>query len=384
MILFAAALFAGLVVENVEPGAREVSIQAIARIPNLTARQADSLDALVEAIPREVEGYARRDILTVTGGDPVRCSAGPDYVRISFHVPPANLREGLSLMEALCRSSRLTVPAILPSAKATSWVAALRPYERTRNPRPSEVQDLYHALFRPENITLGVGGPVKEGEAEENWSGRMDKWITPRLPEPSKYEALPKPLAKNPGGVSTIELTGPTFGAGDAAISTRILALIALGSGKGASLFRVARRQLGMSYRQEALLYPVPDGWQSRILLETSATDGLDKQAEALRAALVEDVKGWTDADLKRARGMAEAVFLRGVDFSPFAFGPAGTFDDTLEGRTFLRTYWRLKTGEPWDAKALVKTMQVVTLDDLREIALGVLTEGKTRVLPAG
>jgi hypothetical protein len=384
MILLAGLVLAGLVVENVEPEATEVSIQVMARVPRLTARQADAMDALVAALPREVEGYSRRDVFTVTGGDTVRCQSGPDYVRISFHVPPSNWRVGLSLMEALVRSSKLTMPEGTSPGRVTAWVAALRPYERSRNPRPNEVADLYRTLFRPENLTLGVGGPIPAGAAREDWEARMAKWTPPRILAPSPYEPEPKPIAKNPGGLSTIEIEGPKFGGRDAAISIRVLALMALGSGKGASLFRVARQQLGLSYRQEALLYPVPEGWKSRILLETTATTELDKKAETLRTVLLEDVRGWTDADLKRAQGMAEGVFLRGIDFSPFAFGPFGTFDDTLEGRTFLRTYWQMKTGEPWDPELLLRAMRMVTLEDLKETATGVLTAGKIRVLPAG
>lgn len=383
MIALALLAFAptARVFEYVDGNASEISLQVIASIPRLTAKQADAIDALVDRIPREVEGYSRKDILDVTNGDRVRCVSGPDYVRISFSVPPENWRAGLSLMEALVRRSQLKESETPAVPRISPWMSALRSYPLAGPSRPGEVQELYRTLFRADNIALAVGGAIVPGQASEDWQKRVSAWPSVRLAPSNGFEPAPKPLTKSLSPLASIELTGTTFGANDAALSTRTLALIALGSGKGASLFRIGRQKLGYGYRQEALLYPVPEGWQPRLVQVMRPRPDLAARAETLRTALLEDVRGWTDADRQRALGMADAVFTRGVDFSPFAFGPGGAIDATLESRTFQQAYWQLKTGNAWDAQAFLQQMRSVSLEDLKEAATTILMGAKTRVL---
>lgn len=369
------------VIENVEPQAREVSIQLMARLPKLDALEYGALEALTTAIPREVDGYSHRDMLTVTSGDPIRTEVGPDFVRISFHVLPTNLSSGLSLMEALVRRSKLEA---LPGDRTgrSAWAVALQPWAPQRPPRASEIAELYQKIFRPENLVLAVGGRFLDGAAQRGWSTKMDAWQPPRLMPRSPYLDSPKALDKNGTAVSSIELTGPVFGGSDAALSTRFLSLVALGAGKGSSLFRTTRQKQGISYRQEALMYPSPDGWQPRLILLTLAGADLKKTAEDVRAGLIEDVKGWTDADRLRALGMADAILNRGVESSPF--GWMGAIDSSLDNRTFLRAYWRMKTGTEWDPEALMRQMRMVTLEDLRDTTLETLTKATPRTISAG
>lgn len=367
-----------------DAGAKEIAFVAFAPIPKLSANEADALDALVDAIPRDVEGYSRRDALDTTNGAPIRCVAGPDYIKISFSVPPENWRAGVGLMEALVQRSRLTLPE-RPRVRSnvTAWDAALAPYRHAPSARLGDVQRLYRGLFRRENVILAVGGAIEPGQIEEEWQKRADQWPRVRNAGIGDFGPEPAALAANPGGLSSVELYGPSFGSADAALSTRTLALIALGAGKGASLFRVAREKLALSYRQEALLYPAREGWQPRLLLVTKSRADLPKKAEALRQGLMADVKEWSEADLQRAKGMADAIFLRGVDFSPFAFAQPGAFDTALESQTFFNAYWRWKTGLNWDPDAFLRQMKSVTLADLKETATSMLTAAKPRVLPA-
>jgi hypothetical protein len=369
------------VIEYVDKASTEVSIQVIARVPELSQRQADALDELVDDIPRDIEGLSRRDVNATTNGAPVRCAAGPDYIRISFSVPPDNWRSGLSLMEALVQHSRLAPKEGGRHANPSAWLAALRPFVRNA-PKPSEVQDLYRALFRPENMTVAIGGPIVSGQAQEDWQRRVDQWPRTKAQIATLGQTPQRPLERNPGGLDSIELYGPTFGSADAALSTRTLALIALGSGKGSSLFRIGRQKLGLSYRQEALLYPVSEGWQPRLLQVMRPTGDLAGKAETLRKALLDDVDHWTDTNLRRALGMADAIFTRGVNFSPFSFGPSGSIDASLESRTFQNAYWQLKTNTTWDASAFLRLMRDVKLDDLRSTAKAILTQAQVRTLP--
>ncbi len=370
------------VVEYREPGAQEVSIQLIARLPRPTERQVNAEDDLVAELARDVDGYSHHDMMMVTNGGRIRVSAGPGYLLVAFKTPPTSWRAGLSLMAALAKDSKLTPPEKPIVRSPDAWTFALNPVVHSRTPKPGDVEALYRAVFRPDNITLAVGGPVVAGAATADWQKRMANWSAPRLIV-NRYDEFPKAPAKSPTSLDAIGLKGPPFGAGDAALPTRVLALFALGSGKGASLFRIARQKLQYSYRQEALLYPDPEGWRMRIqLLKKPQLDAAGPMA-ILRPELIEDVSNWTEADRMRALGMAEAVFMRDVDFSPFAFGPDGAIPGTLEGRTFLRAYWQMKTGTPWDAPSFMTLMRSVQLDDLKASATEFLTQAQATTLPA-
>jgi len=370
------------VIEHIEPTASEVSIQMLARVPHLTAKEADALDYLADDLARSIEGYGKIDVMTVTNGDPVRVVVGPDYVRVSFHVLPNNWRAGLGLMEAIARHSSLQPSDHPLGVSMSAWTCALRPFVPSHPPRVDDTKELYERLFRPENLTIGVGGPIMPGKAQADWANRMSEWQVPRLLPAAKNEPDPKWLTSNIGGLSTLELAGPVFPAHDPTLATKVLSLFALGSGKGASLFRIARQKLVYSYRQEALLYPVTDGWQSRLILVMKPVGDLPAKAETLRGALADDINAWSDKDLERALGMADAVLARGVEFSPFAFGPFGSMESSLEGRTFLDTYWQLKTGQPWDANNLLVQMRQVSLADLKAASLAVVQGAKVRILP--
>lgn len=367
--------------ELVDGNAKDVMIQVIASLPKLSGAQMNALDALVDEIPREIEGYSQRDMLAITNGDTIHVGVGPDYLIISFAVPKENWLAGLSLMDALCKRSHLLPPETFQAPQLSAWMWALKPYQRTFSASAPQVRELYDSLFQPENVTLAVGGAITPGQALKDWSPKLAEWPVYRARKTYADDTPPKKLDHNPSGLASIELTGPPIAANDASLPVKTLALVALGSGKGASLFRVERQALRMSYRQEALLWPTPTGWQSRFISLAQPAMDLPEKTETLRKALLEDVAKWTDADLQRAQGMAEAVFLRGVDFSPFAFGPNGALDGTLGSRTFLQAYWLLKTGNAWDAEAFVQQMRAVKLDDLKLTATAMLDVATKRIV---
>lgn len=386
MIAFLA--LAAVVFENPESAATETSIQALVKLPPMDATDANALEILADVIPQEVEGYSRRDMLTVTGGVPPRCIVEPDHLRFVLSVPPENVKPALSLLDALLRRSRMSDvrirEAILQRNRTSYWGAALRPTEQQLvQVRGQDVLDLYQRIQRPDDIVLAVGGKIIPKQVQEEWEKKLPNWGRPK-PWPSNPYRPPTTFrAKNPGGVTTLDLAAPSFGARDAALPTRILALIGLGTGKGSSLFRVARQKLGYSYRQEAVLTPTPDGFEPRLILAMKPTDDEAAKAETLRTALLEDVKGWTEADRLRAAGIAEAVFLRATEWSPLSLLRQGPVPDDLEGRTFLRAYWPMKTQQPWDPGALVDTMRQVSLGDFKEAATQIVA-GATPRLQSG
>jgi len=375
------------VIELIEPKATEISIQALIKLPDLGAKDLAKLGIIAQTIPKQTQAYPRREMLTVTAGVPVRCTIDPDIVRIVVSVPPDKLKSGLSLMESLIQDATLTQEnldaAALELAVPDYWSAALNPIALPSVKLTSdEAQVLYKRVFRPERIQLVVGGSFAKTEAISAWSVRMDHW-TPAPESRGYFDITPtQERTHNTSSVTTIDLVGAPIPSSDASLSARLLALFALGTGKGASLFRIVREKYAWSYRQEAILSPTRDGWVPRLLIASIPTDVTADRVKTIKNDLMDDVKSWTEASRARALGMAEAVFKHDVPFSPLYVLGASPVGNSLEARTFMAGYWPLKTGTPWDPDALLAAMKKTSLDDLKDQASAILTSAIPRVLP--
>lgn len=372
------------VVEIHAPSANEITIQAVAKLPVLGPHAQKVAQVLAMTVAKQTEEYIRRDMLVITNGQPVRTSLMPDHIRVSILVPPGNLRAGLGLLDAIGRRSLLSEESVqaaegtLRARRRDPWSAAL--WAASEDLRPvtrAEVADLYRRTFTPGNLTVGVGGRFAVGDGTREWLARTADWVSPKLSPWYEPPARPSPV-RSEGPLVVLKLAAPVIPARDPAFSSRFLAAIALGSGKGASMFRVAREQLGLSYRQESVLWPVPQGFLPMVVAATT-TDKPAAAAEELRTALLEDVKEWTEVHRARALGMAESILLRSVDTSPLYLTPAGPPSDDLTGRTFTAAYWQAKTGEPFDPERLLAGMRATTLKDLKEIAFEMLAASKSQ-----
>lgn len=370
------------VLETVDPTADEVAIEAVVTLPDLDPHRRRVARVLSMVVARQTQEYIRRDMLTITNGQPVRVTLMPDHLRISISVPPANLNAGLGLLDGICRRSVLDDDAIesadasLANRAVEPWYDALNPWPDDGKPAtPAEVRRLYRELFKPSTVTVGVGGRLALGQAEDQWQKRIADW-TPEKP-PYSFEAASGPAVAVDLPAPVIRLAAPVISPGDPNLSRRLLAMIALGSGKGAAMFRVVRQRLAFSYRQEAVLMPVSGGWKP-VLAFASTEPSPAAMAEKAKLELVADVKAWTEADRARALGMAQAILLRGVPFSPLYFTPNGPPEDSLAGRTFLTTYWFAKTGKAVDAPQLLAAMRDVSLEDLRQAAADLLATSVT------
>lgn len=386
-LLAFAALAPARVLTFVDPKATRVSIQALLPLPSLGAKDMAKLAIIGQAIPKQTLDYPRREMLMVTGGEPARCNISPDYLRLVVNVPPENLRAGLSVMLSLLRNATLTQENLDAAAQelpqADYWTAALDPMIfPTVQLNTDEAKKLCERVFRPERVTLIVGGKFDPTTAEQEWLSRISQWTVDK--EPRGYFDISAPTARtqNLGGVTTIDFVAAPVGANDTAMPSRILSLFALGVGKGASLFRVVREKHAWSYRQEAILEPSRDGWLPQLLIATIPSDDVKDRIKVMRADLMDDVASWTGATRLRALGMAQAVFDNDVAFNPLYILGDAPVGNSLEDQTYLHGYWQLKTGKPWDSKALLNDMEQVSLEELKARAGEILTTAIPRVLP--
>jgi hypothetical protein len=202
------------------------------------------------------------------------------------------------------------------------------------------------------------------------------------MPKPSLDQGLGSEISDLPGRDAMIELQGKEVMGSDPAISTELLAVIALGSGKGSTMFEKLREEQGWSYRQEAVLWPTVGGFVPRFIMASGDKTPGPELAKAMKLKMLEGVQAWMDSDLARARGMAEGIMNRGFEMSPLYFNPSWPVTESLDDQVFLRGYWRMKTGQAWDPKKLLGQMAAASLQEVKDAASDMLTNAIPHVIP--
>jgi hypothetical protein len=140
-----------------------------------------------------------------------------------------------------------------------------------------------------------------------------------------------------------------------------------LGQGKSSVLFRVAREELGLSYRQEAFLWPTAGGWQPRVYL-TSADPLPIAKLEQLKERMLAEVSTWNESDLQHAKQMLVASITGEGVWSPWMIGPSGGAFNTPEDRTILEAFCRAYDSK-FDANAMVALVNAADLDAVQSAA---------------
>lgn len=380
------------VLEFPDANAKFVSVQALVSLGNLTPKERSMAALLADTMAYDVDDYSRtlmRDT-AAAAGEQVRVTLMPDMLRIQIGVVPQDLKYGIRFINNILRTSRLPEAELnhqieLASAKKRGlWQTALLPNgSDLKRVRRTDIVDFYHRICRPDNTTLVVGGNFKPGDAQEIWTGLTNGWTAEKTPRFLLEDGDPKTVIEFAGQENIISLNAQVIPGGDVAIAPKLLAIIALGCGKGSTLFEKVREDMGVSYRQEGLLWPAATGFVPRFIIATGDATPLVELAPKIRDNMLTAVDEWAEKDLLRALGMARAILERGVPMSPFYFNPWYPVSSSLTDQTLLQGYWQIKTGKKWDAKRLLELMALTPLDELKSIAKEMLEKASVSLIKA-
>jgi hypothetical protein len=385
-ILVAAAIQSPAVVEWLDPTWGVVSIQAVVKLPQLSQKEYSLLAQVVGTLGSETSTYSGTQIadIAVRAGSRMRASLMPDHVRVGMEVVAADASTGIGMVGAVLRESVVNETKL--SAVAQDFQFRRQNFWRQATDSlrfqpekylAEDITELMERVFRPENVTLAVGGKITPGVATQRWEDIRAAWSMKRLPPVRTAAVITPSAAKLDSNVAVLDFQGDEFIGGDAALATRLLALTAIGTGKAASLWKVSRESLGASYRQEAILVPTNSGFRPRLLLAHEGSEDLADLGEKIREGLLAEINLWTDEDRKRALGMAESYLVRGGDMSPLYLAPGRSLDGDLADQTFLQAYWLMKTGTRWNPHQLVGKMGFVELPDLKSTAQKIVLESR-------
>lgn len=372
------------------PDALEVTIQALVRVPKLSDAERLCLKVGWDTLLEGSEAFSKPTLRRYmqSGGKPVVARVMGDHLYLRATVPPNQFANGVSMVLSLLREPLLNAADLEKSIseakepKVDAWSAALEP-ERWREAKPNraEIVSTFRKVVRPENLTLAFGGAVA-GDAVGAQVRRFEDW----KPAPERgfvrsWAATPSIALASPDSIGIVELFGTEFGVKDPSLPAQLLATSALALGKSGLQFRFAREAQAWSYRQEGFLQPTADGLRLRLIFAHAGSTAIHEKIDLYRAGLLAGVEKWGQADRLRALEFLRSYFEAGIGTSPIRLLPEGSAIASLEERTHLAAWWRMKFGEEFRADSLMRKIEQVTLESLKETAKSTLERTSARVL---
>lgn len=360
-----AALQAKVIVSEVPDYAvKRTRVEIVAGVKGLDQREWAALHALRTTLTKGTRRYTRFQLLqyATLAGDPIRVTIGSDHIRIGFSVPARDMTLALDLTDELMREALLAPDdgqaAIdeLPFRRRSPWAEAWAPISvEPKGITPADVSELYRKVFAPGNVSIALGGAVSAGDSRafvEKFAGWTVKPETRR-----RFPGRPAgPITSRSSSMSTVSIEGPELGvvpvvstdSSPSDLLATLLAVAMLGQGKGSTAFQVLRQTHGWSYRQEAFVRGSEAG--IRPVLVFGVAQDPTAILEKAKAELVRAVDAWTEVDRQRALRFWTANQELNLGFGTLYFAEERPLTESLDDRTFLSAYWRLKTGRGWEA----------------------------------
>ncbi len=277
--------------------------------------------------PAILEGsmdYSANEVLAVStrAGYWPKIATMPGMIRIQM-ISDAQHAEETAKVLAQC----LLVPKLrddgLAKAKAQVLGKRDRPFDLAlrmqelplADVKLGAIRELHRMTFLPKSIKIYVSGNYQVGVLPQVIQRVVRDWKDPGRPGRRPAQLEPRPPIHSGSAVSSVELRCDPITASSRFAAARVLATTALGVGKDCSMFRVLREKQGLSYVQEAVLWPTTSGWIPRFVMLRNG--GSVDDISTMRNALMKDIDEWDENVLKRALVLAQASLTDGLPWSP-------------------------------------------------------------------
>jgi len=382
-----------LVSEVTDPSAKSLRVEIVAGIPTSNSRERAMADVLGPAIVRGTMAYPRANLLGATsrGGQILVVRATADHLRIGFSLAPRDFDLAVQLCDELIREALLSEDStqrILdehPFRSRSAWAMAWFPGSGdARLLNPADVKFAYRRTFAPGNVSIAVGGNFIAGEFRRRLGERFEHWRPVQAANPRSRFQLEPPVKADEsfrGNGSLVALDGPVVPV-VSAVTTETsdrptlplasLAVAMMGLGKSSAAYETVRESLGQSYRQEAALVPHAGGLRPVLAWVSTKPD-----VGAARKALLQRIETWSEEDMSLARAKLSQFSDLAIPLSPWIFNGERPLTNSLEDRTFVQAYWRMKTGRAWTAP----DTSTITLDAVKAFATGWIRDAQARVI---
>lgn len=334
------------------------------------------LDDAIENVLGQLIGVESADFAAVNfndytadTGDPLKVEVVPSGIHIQFGLNAVDSGLFVPIVMNLLAKTQISTQG---TAFAVGKLAVSDPTMRdlVMNPTPLPYGDVtsrsvaqaYHRQFRPENFTITVAAGPQFASLGTDLQKQLSSW-TPPPPE----WWVPDPLPAKPwipaGKPVPIALVSASVSPKSPAFPTCLLAMIALGAGKGSLLWKMVRQSHRWSYLQEADFVPTPGGLEPVIFFAASPSAPNLKANEAqFKQVLLAASAKLTQGDLNRALAYADSLFVRGYGMNPFHLLSETDPPDPL----YLDSLWRSYGADDPRFTDLAVAMRNIGLDQVR------------------
>jgi hypothetical protein len=373
------------------PDVRSAHVEAVIRLAEPDLRTVTAwrvFGALAEA--HGSTRHSRSTLLRLLNGRQPRVTVFPDHVRVSISAPMGGEENALSVLFGLLNEPIRDVNAYRDTEGSVRAELTPRGFARIwqteRDDRPMPYLEMVAHLrvaARPERVTICVQGRGPFDQVERAWRGFERDWPTVDR-DARRLPAKPVPVTNAAEG-RAIAWMGPERSASSTTLID-IAAAMALGAGKDATAFRIARTKLRLAYTPLVIWHPTPSGWRTVFWMDRSAGMTSDDQT-ALVNSVADDVSSWDVRRIAHVRGMLQVVFERQVAYSPLLSDEERTLGGEESDPAYWTAYWWAKTGELWDTANLSRLLAGVPPDALKASArrqLGIPAEEINASGPGG
>lgn len=350
---------------------RRVAVECVVKLPELNLREEKALAAAIAAMDMGTRRHSADTMQDLLDGQRPEISQFPDHIRISLLGPRDGTSSALSILFGLTNQTGFELKSIA-ALEATAkerigqgyWSRFYQAKIDGRALTIGEIEATYNKVFRRSQMVITVSGAPSTVEPTQMWQALERNWQKRTV---LFREAPSLPADVDAYGPTTVGLKAPEFAWGGQG-PARLLATIALGSGKGSALFHSWRQRKGWTYVQECAWLPTTSGFQP-VFAGITANPANVAELEPWRAALLEEIDRWTEEDRTRALGFANGIWKNGIGFSPFLGSADRTLTTSPSDQAYLLAYWFAKTGAVFETDRFLSLLESTDLEALKATA---------------
>lgn len=349
-----------------ESSPKETSVVCVIRAPQgMTGRDQLAWHVVMSGLLGDNTSYTAFDLRRYGGqaGIAPQVTWTSDYALIRFQQPPGALPVTLDLLAAMLYRPRFDAQEMgdriaklqLPQ---DPFVAALMGTRGADRVDTVSIRAAWNEFVSPPRVTLAIAPATEKEPVGTLVSERFGR--EPRRGGYGQSAGIHDEPFRTEPGAQVLVMRGPLLQP-HATNAAPILALFALGVGKGSLAFQAVRLRAGLTYRQDGLLWPERDGWRPTLVFGGSAP----LNSGNLRDTLGKAVDALTETDLRRAKALAQRCLEGDSPVNPFAFGPGIMY----EAKPIDRLTWKALFPGGSTPEELGQALARVTLGELQQSA---------------
>jgi len=340
-------------------------IEAVVPLPALDPYQRRMGEIAAGTVGEGSTSFTRGAAIDATLGDGVNATIIGDTLRLGIESETGDPATAILILADAILNPRFDQESLDEFAaqldRSRIWTDEIYGADVDRTPPArTRIADFWRRYVYPSAMTVVFQGGFAAGRPTRLWREALAEYRRPDL----RYEPVSTSNGRLRGEWTAA--AGPDRPWRENGPS-RLLAAFALGAGKGSAAFRALRRESGISYRQEFFWLPVKAGWRPVLAYRSGAEP--DERSAAMEA-LKRTIGEWSESDRTRAIAMARAAYLGSAPWDPLSLVHREIGVSASATQAWRAAIWRAHNGADWSPEAMVRQLEGVDLEQMREAAM--------------